>query len=346
MKRTTPYLQFSGYAISLIFLYLTFRKANLPLIIENMRSFNGFALVGAFLLNICFLVVRGLYQRNNLMYVVPNLRLSTSIISIGVALFYNVILPARIGEVIRTFFLSKQTDARKASILSYIFIEKLLDFLVIVSMLVALIGFQFIHIDVMHVLIGAVGVAVLIPGGIYLFVRFHRAWLARLKPFLPQALYERFRQMTDDISEGFRFYRSVRQIGQGMLLLLVGWVLMLGIFFLLSYSYLDILTLPWYSCLFFLVFSALSLSLPSAPAGLGVMHYGLFFAVHALNPQSIELQVNVVAAFVIVMHFCIMLLDLCVGGITLLYSSLFLHQKSLLTDARLSGSHDSSISND
>ena len=39
-----------------------------------------------------------------------------SLTSIGIAQFYNVILPARMGEVVRVYFLSKRHKIKKTTI--------------------------------------------------------------------------------------------------------------------------------------------------------------------------------------------------------------------------------------
>ena len=64
----------------------------------------------------------------------------------------------------------------------------------------------------------------------------------------------------------------------------------------------ELLDLPLYSCLVFMVFSALSLSIPSAPAGIGVVHYGLYLAVSLLGGEIVDTQTDIVAAFVISIH--------------------------------------------
>ena len=88
----------------------------------------------------------------------------------------------------------------------------------------------------------------------------------------------------------------------------------LAIFGLVSYPFVELLDLPLYSCLVFMVFSALSLSIPSAPAGIGVVHYSLFLAVTMLGGKIVETQTDIVAAFVISTHFFVILLDVLVGG--------------------------------
>ena len=94
---------------------------------------------------------------------------------------------------------------------------------------------------------------------------------------------------------------------------------MLGIFYILSYPFVDQLNLPNYAAIYFLVFSAIALSLPSAPAGIGVVHYGLYLAVQVLMGGDIpNNQIDLVAALIISLHLLIIMLDVIVGGSILL----------------------------
>ena len=94
------------------------------------------------------------------------------------------------------------------------------------------------------------------------------------------------------------------------------------VFGLISYPYIKLLNLPIYSCLLFTVFSALSLTIPSAPAGIGVMHYGLFLSVKMLDSEIVESQIDIVAAFTIITHFFVVLFDVFVGAVIMLLYNL------------------------
>ena len=59
-----------------------------------------------------------------------------------------------------------------------------------------------------------------------------------------------------------------------------------------------------------MVFSVLALSVPSAPAGIGVVHYGLYLAVTIFGNEVVNTEADLVAAFVISTHFFILLIDI------------------------------------
>lgn len=66
------------------------------------------------------------------------------------------------------------------------------------------------------------------------------------------------------------------------------------------------------------------------------MHYGFFLAVKLLSNGNLTEQINLVAAFVIVMHFYIMLTDVLVGGGIIAYDKLILKDK-VVTDRKTLG---------
>ena len=95
-----------GYLISASLLVVVFKDANFEKIFEYLKKIDSFLVLLALLLNVIFIWIRGVYQKNNLYITTPNIRTSTSIVSIGVSLFYNAVLPTRLGDVIRAVFIS------------------------------------------------------------------------------------------------------------------------------------------------------------------------------------------------------------------------------------------------
>ena len=135
-----------------------------------------------------------------------------------------------------------------------------------------------------------------------------------LERIIPERIFSAINDINEEILDGLKFLRSKGQIARSILLLLLSWTCILAVFGFISYPYVGLLGLPIYSCLVFMVFSALSLSIPSAPAGIGVMHYGLFLSVKMLDGDIVHSQPDVVAAFVISTHFFVILFDVLVGG--------------------------------
>jgi len=114
-------------------------------------------------------------------------------------------------------------------------------------------------------------------------------------------------------------FKTKNQIAKSLVLLISGWAIILCIFYILSYPFIDQLNLPNYSAIYFLFFSAVALSLPSAPSGIGTVHYGLYLAVQILMGGDVSNdQSDLVAALIISLHFLLVVLDVVVGGVILL----------------------------
>ena len=94
-----------GYLVSLSLLVIVFKDTNFERVFGYLKKIDPFLVMLALVLNTIFVWIRGVYQKNNLYITTPNIRTGTSIVSIGVSLFYNSVLPSRLGDVIRAVFI-------------------------------------------------------------------------------------------------------------------------------------------------------------------------------------------------------------------------------------------------
>ena len=141
-KKKNFFLILFGYLISLFLLYITFKDVNFDKVFNYLSKINLLMVFFAIILNIFFVWVRGIYQKNNLYLTTPNIKLNTSIISVGIALFYNVILPTRLGDIVRAIFISLKDNIKKKRILPYILIEKIIDFLLMIVLFFIIYNFN------------------------------------------------------------------------------------------------------------------------------------------------------------------------------------------------------------
>jgi len=304
----------AGFGISALFLYLTFKDTDIAVVGENLSVVTWYQVALAVVIDIAFFVIRGAYQKTNLRYIQPDLRIGVSIAAVANAQFYNIIFPARMGELVRMFFLSRYAGISKAAMAPYIVIEKLLD-LTVIACLGTLIVMSGLTGGEMGVTIGWLAIVVALAGfGILMFVRFNRPLIDMVVKIAPSRFHDRLNTLNGRCMEGIRFYRTWAQFVKSIVLLFVGWSAIMGIIAVLSYPYVVESALPWYSFLYFTVFSVLALSLPSAPSGVGVMHYGLFLAVKLLAGERFPEMINGAVAFVVVLHFVFTVIDFCMSG--------------------------------
>ena len=152
-----------------------------------------------------------------------------------------------------------------------------------------------------------------------LYVKFNKKVINFILSTVPAKFNKLFSEINHEAINGMSCFKTKNQIAKSLVLLISGWGIMLCIFYILSYPFIDQLNLPNYSAIYFLFFSAVALSLPSAPSGIGTVHYGLYLAVQILMGGNVSNdQSDLVAALIISLHFLLVVLDIIVGGIILL----------------------------
>ena len=307
-----------GYLISIFLLVITFKDTNFKKVFEYLKEINPVLVFLALLLNVIFVWIRGAYQKNNLDITTPNIRTDTSVVSIGIALFYNVILPTRLGDAVRAVFISIRDNIKKKRIIPYILVEKVIDFLLMIFF------FAFILIiesenEMLSYLFVALAVIIVSIITFILYIKYNKKVISFVQSIVPVKFNKLFSEINHEAINGMSCFKTKNQIAKSLTLLIIGWIAQLGIFYILSYPFINQLNLPNYAAIYFLVFSAIALSLPSAPAGIGTVHYGLYLAVQILIGGDIPTsQSDLVAALIISLHFLTVILDVLVGGTIML----------------------------
>ena len=312
-------LKFLGYLLSVVFLYLAFKDTDVDLIYKNIEYLNFSYILIAFFLTIFFYIIRSAYQINNLQYINPELSFTISLQSIALTHFYNNILPARLGEVIRAFYLSKRNSIGKTKILSYILVEKILDVIFIFFVLLIIIIIETNAIEILNKVKILPSLLLLLLICITIFLYFNKFLAKKFRSIIPKKYHNKFSKINFDVRQGLNCFKSIHQIIKSIILLLIGWILVFSVYYFISIPYIELMMLPSYSFIYFLVFTALSLMIPSAPAGIGVVHYGLFFSISLLNPDIISSNIDLVAASVISLHFYIFLIDILSSGLIIIF---------------------------
>ena len=319
-------MNIAGYLISLAFLYLTFKDININIVANFWSVISPIYIVVGAGMTIMFFIIRGLYQVNNLLYISRDIPFLNSLASIGIAQFYNVILPARMGEVVRVYFLSKRHKIKKTTLLSYILIEKLMDlFVVLVLLLVVMIFLVQSNEDIIKTFVYFVGGISIVASLIVLYLVFNKYILNLFNTIFPENIFRVISSLNGEVLAGLKIFRAKEQVLKSGILLLMSWACIIVTYTVITHPYIVLLGLPFYSGVVFMIFSALALSVPSAPAGIGVVHYGLYLAVYVLGGDDVvNNNIDLVAAFAISTHFFMILFDILVGiGVMLFHKQTF-----------------------
>jgi uncharacterized protein (TIRG00374 family) len=299
-------------------LVIVFKDTNFERVFEYLKKIDPFLVLLALLLNVIFVWIRGAYQKNNLHITTPNIRTGTSIVSIGVSLFYNAVLPTRLGDVIRAVFISLRDNIKKKRLLPYILVEKIIDFLFVIFFFLLIVIIES-EDEILSYLFVTLAVIIISIITFILYVKFNKKVINFILSTIPAKFNKLFSEINHEAINGMSCFKTKSQITKSLILLISGWFIILCIFYILSYPFIDQLNLPNYSAIYFLFFSAVALSLPSAPSGIGTVHYGLYLAVQILMGGDVSNdQSDLVAALIISLHFLLVVLDVIVGGVILL----------------------------
>ena len=197
-------------------------------------------------------------------------------------------------------------------------VEKVIDFLFVVFFFILIVIIES-EVEILAYLFVTLAVITIFIITFILYVKFNKKVISFVQSIIPSKLNKLFFEFNHEAINGMSCFKTKNQIVKSLALLISGWVIILGIFYILSYPFIDQLNLPNYSAIYFLFFSAIALSLPSAPSGIGTVHYGLYLAVQILMGGDVSnSQSDLVAALIISLHFLLVLIDVIVGGIILL----------------------------
>ncbi|MDQ7029293.1 MAG: lysylphosphatidylglycerol synthase transmembrane domain-containing protein [Ardenticatenia bacterium] len=255
-----------GVVLSTLLLALAFWNADWPAMWSSVRQAHrgllALAVVGTAL---------GLWMRARRWAVLfwPQRRVDRQALLDGVNVGYlvNNVLPARVGDVVRSYVVAEWTGIRLAHVLSTTVLERLVDSLIIVVLF-----FLLIPLFPISARLGGVAFLVLV-GILVLFVvvtwqrhRLH-AWLMRALEHLPGVDGQKWASSLSNALAAFEVVRTPRA-----LMVTLGWsVLVWGEGILVYWLVLRAFGLevsPAVAALA-IVAAALGLALPSAPAGVG-----------------------------------------------------------------------------
>jgi len=115
-----------GILISIILLYLSFRKVDFNSILQNFHNVKFFYLLVSFLLGISLLGLRS-YRWKLFILEYRDVDLIKFFESTSIGLFFNNILPFRMGDFIQAYTISKKTNLPKSLTFSTVLMERFVD---------------------------------------------------------------------------------------------------------------------------------------------------------------------------------------------------------------------------
>lgn len=262
-----------GLAISVLFLYLALRNVQFREIRRSLGQVHVPLLLWAmwiFLISFAIRAVRWRY----ILRPIKEITLPQIFSLLSVGFMANNVLPARLGEVVRAYFLAKKTGIRKSLSLATIVLERLSDFaaLLLSALIVGLFFSLPASVEKMSILAGLIFVVFVI---VLIFVHFRKETVLRFfnrsLSFLSPARKERMMERVNAFVEGLVILKTGKAFLWITLLSLAVWSMWA---LALHYTLLAFeIEVPFAARLLLLAVVNLGALIPSSPGYVGPYQY-------------------------------------------------------------------------
>lgn len=267
-----------GILVGVVFIYASIYGVSFDRVVAGLRNADYIFLVPTVFLLFAITVLRSIRLRTVLypLKKIPQER----IYSINCVGYMAVVLvPIRIGELFRSYLLSDKTDIPLSSVLAAVFIERLLDLIV----LTAIVFFAVFNSEfpIWVVRSGYVFLAVFVVLLFLMYVFYYRTdssmkIILSLLNFLPQRVRVRIERLTRTFIEGLAVISSPKKFGLSFILSILIWVgaglTIYSLFFFYGFK------LSIVNALVVMVITIIGVSLPAVPASLGNFQLGCIVA--------------------------------------------------------------------
>jgi uncharacterized protein (TIRG00374 family) len=320
----------ANIGISLVFLDLVFYKLDIGTMLIALKQANYYLFIPALVILAISLVIRT-WRWHWLLYQTKTARFYSLFSSLMIGTAANMVLPARAGEFIRAYFLGRLEKISKTTVFATIVVERIFDGLTILLflLLVAILtGAKNDEIKYMGYLGAAFYLGVVV--GLFL-VYFRRDFLVRLiQALLPQPLAAKIVGILDAFLEGMQIMRNGRQLFMVVLLSLATWVGFALSFWPIMLAFDFGAPVPYYAPFLVIAFDALGLTIPGAPAGIGIFQYVTVLALRiTFSLSGAKLAANfdeVAAVFSLALHFSQVAPEVLVGLYCFLHENVSLRE--------------------
>lgn len=305
-------------AIGTVLIYLSLRGINLHELSLHHSDFNALYLIPTFALLISLPMIRSL--RLKILFVhLKKVEYYKMLLMNNIGYFFIMLLPLRLGELAIPYMMKRDSGISMASAMSVIFVERMIDFIVLLGFLFFISFILFLPPWLMKSgIIISVLLAVVV---IALFVSYRHSHLVKsmIDPVLkrmPMHLQERIRGILGRFKEGFRIINSPGLIIVVVLISIVVWsISVMIIYCLLRFQGVN---LGFMAAITVMVVNVIGVSLPSGPGVIGNFQYS---CIVALSFFGVERNASFIFAnlyYIIGMSFTMLIgiISFAVSGIS------------------------------
>jgi glycosyltransferase 2 family protein len=300
----------AGIAVSTLFVYLSVRNIDIKSVAEGFKSANyGYF----FPILLCFFLIQVLRSYRWGLLLTPLLRPDEKIRQLdlfavtSVGFLAVVAMPARLGELARSFLITGKSSVRMAAALGTVFVERIFDILAVLGIFFSVLYFVSMPPWLMNagILFLAATFVVLT---ILLFIILKRAEALNFLTLLLQRLPKRFQHKLGELLhhfiDGIAILSDAKTIVYVVFLSLVIWMADVAAIYLLFVSY--GFHLPLVAPFVLMVVLIIGIAIPTAPGFIGNWHYfcilGLsLFGVPKSDALSYAISLHVLSIGLIVL---------------------------------------------
>lgn len=311
-----------GLLIAVIAIYYTFKNVSLTQMVRTIGGMHYFQLIPAILL--CFFsyllrAFRWSYLLGSVKKVNP-LRLYSPLI-IG---FMGNILPARAGELIRAYLLSKKEDITFSSSIATIFVERLFDVIAVLilftgTILININRFEgksidgkglFVQLAIQFGWLSLIMVMAIIS--LSIIILYKKRWIIKFIQIITAPFPERIRNKSEEILNsfisGFRVITDINVLFISLFLTILIWGAILASYYPLFIAF-EIDHLPYFSLFALVVSIAIFITVFPTPGFIGSFQAGCVFILNDI----FNISDSVAAGFGMVAWLINMGLVSCLG---------------------------------
>lgn len=281
-----------GIIISIVFLYLFFRKVDFYELWRSLKGVNYFYIIPIIMLMPVMFFVRAERWRC-LLIPIRNIGIPSLFSATVIGFAANNILPARIGEIVRAYVIGRKENISKSSALATIIVERFFDGLMVILFILLIIAFPpFKEVEIIERLKGAAFLlSGIFIGGVFamIFLKYNTTVALEWAKFLFSPLPPRFSEKLLGILKSFA--EGLGVIGKGGYIFLIFiysmiiWFLAVLVAYILLPAF-SLKGLPIMAAIFIQVAIAFGVAVPSAPGYVGTFHYACALGLGLLGVDS------------------------------------------------------------
>jgi uncharacterized protein (TIRG00374 family) len=277
-----------GIIVSAFFLFIAFQKIDFARLWIALKGANYLYLIPVVVLNYLSIVFRSI-RWLQLLQPLKAVHFYSAFLATSLGFMALFLLPARLGEIIRPYFLGSKENLSKSAAFGTVVVERLIDvFTILLLLAIVLISTDFAPEKAAYqsrlatVGYAFMGISLLAVGFLF-FLKFQTElalrWISLVLSPLPKRFSKKIIELITAFVEGIVVIKGLKSWGLFLLYTALLWLTpVLGINLLtMSFG----IELPFMATIFVLVVIAFGVSLPAAPGFVGTFHaaglYALLF---------------------------------------------------------------------